>query len=173
MMELTAETLHRAHEAGVVFVTGTDTGFAVTPYGEWHARELQLLMDYAGLSELEAIRAATVNAAVTVGLENQLGQLRPGMLADIVVVAGDPLADIGVLLRKEAIVAVVKHGRIAPFVDELDELRWPNERFQLQSEGDLTRELVAAASQGGQVEVDAVPNGRDRPLSGRTRTELF
>ena len=149
MMEVTADTLHRAHEAGVLFVSGTDTGFAVTPYGEWHARELQLLMDYAGLSELEAIRSATTDAAVTVGLEGQLGQLLPGMLADIVVVAGDPLDDIRLLQREEAIVTVIQGGRIVTFDDELDRLRWPHDRAQLQSESDLTRDVVAAAVHEG------------------------
>jgi len=56
MLDATAPTLHKAHEAGVKFLLGTDTGFATTPYGEWHAREMQLLVDYAGLSRLEAIK---------------------------------------------------------------------------------------------------------------------
>ena len=47
LMDASAETLHRAHDAGVVFGAGTDSGFALTPYGEWHAHELTLLVDYA------------------------------------------------------------------------------------------------------------------------------
>jgi len=39
MLDKTADSLHRAHAAGVTMVVGTDTGFATTPYGEWHARE--------------------------------------------------------------------------------------------------------------------------------------
>ena len=78
MLDKTADTLHRAHAAGVKFALGTDTGFAVTPYGEWHARELELLMEYAGLSAQEALQAGTVNAARTVGLEGQVGEVRPG-----------------------------------------------------------------------------------------------
>jgi imidazolonepropionase-like amidohydrolase len=159
MMEVTADTLHRAHQAGVVFVSGTDTGFAVTPYGEWHARELQLLMEYAGLSEIEAIRSATVDAAVTVGLEGQVGQLLPGMLGDIVVVAGDPLGDIGILQRREAIVTVIKGGRVVHFDDELDTVRWPHDRVQLQSEADLTRDVVAAATHSAAAVGGVAPNG--------------
>jgi hypothetical protein len=41
MLDKTADSLHRAHAAGVTMVAGTDTGFATTPYGEWHARELE------------------------------------------------------------------------------------------------------------------------------------
>ena len=48
MLERTHTSLHMAHEAGVKFVLGTDTGFAMTPYGEWHAKELELLMKYGG-----------------------------------------------------------------------------------------------------------------------------
>ena len=48
MLERTRATLHMAREAGVKFVLGTDSGFAMTPYGEWHATELELLMKYAG-----------------------------------------------------------------------------------------------------------------------------
>ena len=59
MLERSAVTLHKAHEAGVKFMMGTDTGFSATPFGEWHARELELLVEYAGLSPLEAIQAGT------------------------------------------------------------------------------------------------------------------
>ncbi len=172
MMDATADTLHRAHQAGVLFVSGSDTGFAVTPYGEWHARELQLLMDYAGLSELEAIRSATADAAVTVGLEGQVGQLLPGMLADMVIVDGDPLKDIGILLRKEAIVTVVKDGKVVAFDEDLDDLRWPNERAQLQSQGDLMREVVFGAAHDGPPVSASAPHGHGGMFrSSRERDE--
>ena len=63
MLDVTTETLHRAHSAGVQMTIGSDSGFAVTPYGEW----LELLMIYAGLSAAEAITAATAAAAITMG----------------------------------------------------------------------------------------------------------
>ena len=96
-LDKTADSLHRAHAAGVTFVMGTDSGFSVNPYGEWHARELELLMTYAGLTPMEAIQAGTRNAAVTLNLEGQIGTLAPGQIADILIVDGDPLADIRVL----------------------------------------------------------------------------
>jgi imidazolonepropionase-like amidohydrolase len=145
MLDKTADTLHRAHAAGVHFVTGSDTGFAVTPYGEWHARELELLMEYAGLDSLEAIRAATVDAACTVGLSGEVGELRPGMLADIIVIDGDPIANIRVLQEKEKIVTVIKGGRIIDFDPDQDLIRWPHDRAQIQSVGELTREVVWGA----------------------------
>jgi imidazolonepropionase-like amidohydrolase len=137
MLDETANVLHRAHEAGVRFVTGTDSGFALTPYGEWHARELTLLMDYAGLSAMEAIQAATVEAAVTTGRENQVGQLLPGMIADIIVVDGDPLTDITVLEDRQNIVEVVSGGIVVEFDEAMIERRWPHERGITYSELDL------------------------------------
>ena len=44
------ETLHKAHEAGVPMMTGTDSGFAVTPYGEWHAKEIEIFVKYLGFT---------------------------------------------------------------------------------------------------------------------------
>jgi imidazolonepropionase-like amidohydrolase len=143
-LDRTADTLHRAHQAGVVFVTGTDSGFSVTPYGEWHARELELLMDYAGLSAMEAIRAATCNAAVTLNLEGQLGTLEPGMIADIIIVDGDPLADIRVLQDKRNIGTIIKDGVPVRFDEEALARRWPHDRAQIYSVGDLTYDLVHA-----------------------------
>jgi imidazolonepropionase-like amidohydrolase len=142
-LEKSADALHRAHEAGVVFVSGTDSGFSVTPYGEWHARELELLMDYAGLSAFEAIQAATRNAAVTLNLEGQVGALAPGMIADIIVVDGDPLRDIRVLQDKQNIVTVIKGGAVVVFDEEALARRWPHERGQAYSAADLTFDLVA------------------------------
>ncbi|SFL25202.1 amidohydrolase family protein [Geodermatophilus ruber] len=150
-LDKTAATLHRAHEAGVVFVTGTDSGFSVTPYGEWHARELELLMDYAGLSAMEAIQAATCNAAVTLNLEGRVGTLEPGMLADIIVVDGDPLQDIRVLQDKRNILTVIKDGAPVSFDEEALARRWPHERGQTYSTHDLTYDLVQG---NGEVESD-------------------
>jgi imidazolonepropionase-like amidohydrolase len=148
-LDKTAATLHRAHEAGVKFVAGTDSGFSVTPYGEWHARELQLLMEYAGLSAMEAIQSATRNAAVTLNLEGQLGTLEPGMLADIIVVHGDPLQDIRVLQDKRNILTVIKDGAPVAFDEELLARRWPHDRGQTYSSADLTFDMVHGGAGDG------------------------
>jgi imidazolonepropionase-like amidohydrolase len=141
MLDKTADTLHRAHAAGVKFALGTDTGFAVTPYGEWHARELELLMEYAGLSAQEALQAGTVNAARTVGLEGQVGEVRPGMLADLLIVRENPLADIRSLQRRENIEAVFVGGKQVAF-DGSEETPWPNERSITYASDTLSYEMV-------------------------------
>ena len=142
MLEKTAETLHKAHKAGVKFLAGTDTGFAVTPYGEWHARELELLMTYAGLSPLEAIQAMTGNAGVVLNLADQVGIIAPGKLADVLVIDGDPSKDVRILQDKRRILTVIKDGRVEEFDEETERVRWPNERAQIYSTGDLTYDFV-------------------------------
>ena len=67
----------------------------------------------AGLSSLDAIRAATINAAAAFRLQDSIGTIRPGMVADIVAVRGDPLVDITTLMQP---VLVVSRGRIVSLV---------------------------------------------------------
>ncbi|HRE03446.1 MAG TPA: amidohydrolase family protein, partial [Ilumatobacteraceae bacterium] len=90
LLEYSAVWLERAHKAGVPFALGTDSGFAVTPFGEFHARELEDLQRYAGMTALEAITAGTRNGARMMGHDGELGEVRVGALADLLVVDGDP-----------------------------------------------------------------------------------
>lgn len=92
-----------AHDAGVTVVAGTDSfGSDVTPIGT----EVRLLSE-AGLSPLEALRAATVNAAALLGWSENAGRLVPGSFADAVIVDSDPLSSGSAL---EGIRAVVAQG---------------------------------------------------------------
>ena len=113
------------------------------PYGEWHAREMEHLMTLGGLSAMEAIRAGTANAALTLGMEDEIGTLEEGKLADILVVDGDPLADIAVLQDRERLAVVMKDGAIvdteAPIPEparynwEKPMLYWEDPRMPTQS----------------------------------------
>src|SRR5271154_1230092 len=103
--------LKKAIKAGIPFLTGTDTGFAVTPYGEWNARELELFVDDLGFSKAAALRAATeVNSRFMTG-GNRIGTLEPGHAADFVALDSSPLADIGVLQDRSRIRAVHIAGK--------------------------------------------------------------
>ncbi|HEX8181490.1 MAG TPA: amidohydrolase family protein [Pyrinomonadaceae bacterium] len=99
------ENARRAHAAGVWIVAGSD---AVAGLHGQNARELQWLVK-AGLTPAEAVRAATFDAARLLALDGQVGAVKPGMLADLIAVAGDPLRDIGVL---EHVGFVMKEGQI-------------------------------------------------------------
>ncbi|SCE20627.1 Imidazolonepropionase [Streptomyces sp. Termitarium-T10T-6] len=89
-----------AHERGVPLAAGTDSsGGTVDPIG----REVEL-MRAAGLSALDAIRTATTGAAKLLGLDSTAGRLARGFAGDVLVVDGDPLADLGVLSRPARVV---------------------------------------------------------------------
>lgn len=92
-----------ALEAGVTIVNGSDMG--VFAHGEG-AREIELLVDY-GLSPVQALRAATSTAAKTLHLEDRVGTIKPGLLAEVIAVEGDPTKDIK-SLRKVRL--VIKDG---------------------------------------------------------------
>jgi imidazolonepropionase-like amidohydrolase len=99
--EAHVDSIERAHEAGVPIATGTDfIGPDLVPHGE-NALELELLVEEIGLSEREAIEAATGTAARTVPGDD-VGMLAAGRYADFVV-ADDPLSDVGSLREPLAV----------------------------------------------------------------------
>jgi imidazolonepropionase-like amidohydrolase len=104
-IEITGQALRRAVPAGVRIAFGTDAG--VSLHGR-NADEFALMVEH-GMTPMQAIVAATVNAADLLGLADQIGTIEPGKSADIVAVAGDPLADVGVLRR---IGFVMARGRV-------------------------------------------------------------
>jgi imidazolonepropionase-like amidohydrolase len=103
------ESIQRALAAGVKVVAGTDAG------GHGHppnAGELPLLVE-AGLTPTQALQAATGWAAEAVGLEREIGTIEKGKRADLIAVAGDPLADLSLLADATRIKLVLKDGAIA------------------------------------------------------------
>jgi len=94
-----------AHEEGVTIIAGTDAIGGAVP--NLHA-ELQLLVELAGLSPLEAIRAATFDAARALGIAGDVGSVIEGRRADLLVLDGDPSADVR---NTRTIQAVIRGGR--------------------------------------------------------------
>ena len=97
------ESFTRAHGAGVRLAFGTDS--AVFPHGN-NARQFSRMVRF-GMTPAEAIRSATVLAAELLGVGDQVGQLAPGLQADLIAVSGNPYEDIGVL---ESVDFVMKGG---------------------------------------------------------------
>ena len=110
-IEESAEMLRKAYDAGVPMLCGTESGFSITPYGEWHYRELEIFVDYLGMTPLEAIKCGTHDGAGALGLEGETGAITKGRLADIIVVDGDPSKDVTVLGDKSKIKNVFVGGR--------------------------------------------------------------
>ncbi len=102
-------SIKRALALGVKVVAGTDAGGHGHPA---NAGELECLVK-SGMTPMQALQAATGWAAECLGQEDDLGTIMPGKLADLVVVKGDPLADIALLRDKRQIALVVKDGVIA------------------------------------------------------------
>ncbi len=135
--------LRKAYDAGVPFLTGSESGFSLTPYGHWHARELEVFVGHLGMTPLEAITCATRNGARALRLEGQVGTIETGRFADVITVAGDPLEDVRVLGERARLRHVFANGR------PIDLARpWPvrrrvaGERVALYSQEPLTWERV-------------------------------
>jgi len=108
-VEATIESVARLRKAGIRLVVGGDYGISIAPHGEY-ARDLEYFVTLFGMSNAEALLCATRNGGLAFDARGNLGTLAPGALADLVVVDGDPLADIRVL-QDHARLAVMKDGR--------------------------------------------------------------
>ena len=108
LQEPHVESLRRAFAAGVKIAAGTDAGGHGHPS---NAMEIECLVK-AGLTPLQALRAATGWAAECLGMERDIGTVEKGKLADLVVADGDPLADVKLLQNPERIALVLKGGEI-------------------------------------------------------------
>lgn len=111
VIDIGCRNLRRAREAGVPFMTGSDSGFAITPYGEWHARELEILVDWLGFTPAEALRAATSVAARMLPAAQRAGAIEVGRPADFLFIDGSPLQNVSILQERERIRAVFQGGR--------------------------------------------------------------
>lgn len=104
-METAKVVLAKALDRGVRLAFGTDSG--VYPHG-LNGRQFGVLVDW-GMTPLAAIRSATIGAAEMLGWADRVGRLAPGYAADLIAVAGDPLAEPRLL---EDVRAVVRAGRL-------------------------------------------------------------
>jgi imidazolonepropionase-like amidohydrolase len=104
------DTVRRAYESGVKLVLGTDAGTPFNRHGD-NARELALMVR-VGVKPDDALRAGTRNAAELLGKLDSLGTIEPGKLADLVLCAGDVVAEPSRLCASETIRAVVQDGRV-------------------------------------------------------------
>jgi imidazolonepropionase-like amidohydrolase len=104
------EAIPKAQAAGVRFLLGDDYGAVGFPHG-LYGKEMRLYVEHADVTPLDVIGWATRNGAALVGRGADLGTVEAGKLADLIIVDGDPSADIGVLADHEPL-AVLKGGKV-------------------------------------------------------------
>lgn len=111
-IQATAEMLRTAYDAGVPILCGSESGFSITPYGHWHAREMAVLVEALGLTPLEAISCATRSGAIALRRPiDTIGVVIPDAAADLLVVDGCPDRDVSVLGDRRQLRHVFSRGR--------------------------------------------------------------
>lgn len=112
-LDAATQILSKAHELGATLIAGSESGFAMTPYGEWHAREMELFVEMLGMTHFEALLAMTHSSSITLPKHREsIGTLTPGKYADVLMVKGSPDQDVRVLQDPEKIQLIIKEGRI-------------------------------------------------------------
>jgi imidazolonepropionase-like amidohydrolase len=103
--QLQRDNFRKSLKAGVKMAFGTDAG--VCPYGT-SAKQFAFMVKY-GMTPMQAIQAATTNAADLLGHSKEVGSIKPGKYADLIAVSGDPIKDVSVLERVDF---VMKDGTV-------------------------------------------------------------
>ncbi len=103
------ENMKALHRRGVRVLIGGDYGFAWNPIGT-DARDIGHFVDMLGLSPMDAIMAATRLGGEIMAMGERIGQVRPGYLADLLLVDGDPLENVAILQQRDRLKAIMKDG---------------------------------------------------------------
>jgi imidazolonepropionase-like amidohydrolase len=109
-LEVAHRTLPKANAAGVKLLVGDDFGTTAMPHGDY-AKELEAYVKGAGIPALDVIKWATRNGAELLGMKDDLGTIESGKLADLLVVNGDPSADITLLQDRANLHVIMKGGK--------------------------------------------------------------
>src|SRR5262245_64478526 len=99
-LAMAVETMGKMHKRGIRVLIGGDYGFAWTPQGT-NAKDLQYFVDMVGMSPMEAIMAATKYGGEIMGMGVELGMIKEGYLADLLLVDVDPLANVRILQERD------------------------------------------------------------------------
>jgi imidazolonepropionase-like amidohydrolase len=109
-LEIATAAMIEMHRRGIRVLPGGDYGFAWTPHGTY-ARDLQHFVERFSYTPMEAIVAATALGGEIMLRPDELGKVQPGYLADLLLIDGDPLADITILQDRERLHYIMKDGR--------------------------------------------------------------
>lgn len=111
-IDAAAENLSRAWKAGVPIIAGSESGWSPVPYGQWHAKEMEILVQLLGMTPLQAIHANTLAATRLLRrYGHEVGKIEAGRFADLLVVPGDPSRDIRLLQFPKRFDYIFKGGQ--------------------------------------------------------------
>jgi imidazolonepropionase-like amidohydrolase len=106
------KSLSAMHKRGIRVLPGGDYGFAFTPHTQ-NARDLEFFVKYLGMTPMEAIRSCTLYGGQIMMRGHELGLIKEGYLADLLLLDGDPLANLSILREPKRMLAVMKDGVFA------------------------------------------------------------
>jgi imidazolonepropionase-like amidohydrolase len=110
VLALQKELVPELRRRGLKVLPGGDYGFPFNPNGR-NARDLELFVQHFGYTPAEALSAATLLGGELMGMGGELGQVKPGFLADLLLVDGDPTRDVTLLQDRQRLRAIMKDGR--------------------------------------------------------------
>ncbi len=122
LIEESVKTHTELRKRGIRHLIGGDYGFAWNMQGT-NARDVKYFVDYYGYSPAEALVCATRNGGLAMRSEGDLGTLQEGMLADMLLVDGDPLADVSIITERNRLAMVMKDGEIHHLSEALADAR--------------------------------------------------
>ena len=108
-LEIGAESMKELHRRGVKVLPGGDYGFAWNPIGT-NARDLEHFVNYLNFTPMEAIVAATKYGGQIMMMGDELGLIKEGYLADLLIVDGDPVQDVSILQDSSRLLGIMKDG---------------------------------------------------------------
>ena len=111
VIDSTAEVYRELRKRGVRILIGGDYGFAQTPQGD-NARDLKHFVDLLGFSPSEALQCGTRIGGQVMGLGNELGEVKEGYIADLLLVDGDPLEDLDLVVHEKNLHVIMKEGSL-------------------------------------------------------------
>ena len=117
------ESLRAMHKRGIRVLPGGDYGFAFTPHCQ-NARDLEFFVKYLGFTPMEAIRSTTLYGGQIMMRPKELGLVKDGFLADLLLVDGDPLANLSILRDPKRLLAVIKDGVFAKQPEIASQRAW-------------------------------------------------
>lgn len=111
VVDVIIESHRMAFEKGVHFALGTDSGVECTPHGT-SAMEIELMITEVGMNSTQALQCATIDAARAIQLQDEIGSIEEGRVADLIVISSNPIEDVSILQDLSNIDYVIKDASI-------------------------------------------------------------